>query len=83
MILSGWRNTNTNFMRQCRSTDKSQQTEIHLMKTRFPKPITLAAFALAITTTTSAPAAPPSFSLAWSEYPSWSVFGEAPETDAL
>jgi len=40
-------------MRQCRSTDKSRQIEIHLMKTRFPKSITLAAFALAITTTTA------------------------------
>ena len=62
MILSGWRYTNTNSMRQCRSTDKSQQIEIHLMKTRFPKFTTLAAIALAITTTTTALAAPPSFS---------------------
>ena len=38
---------------------------------------TLAAFALAIATTTSAFGAAPSFSLAWSEYPSWSVFGVA------
>src|SRR5207247_2947806 len=53
--------------------------QISNMKTRFPKPITLAAFALAITTTTTALAAPPSFSLAWSEYPSWSVFGVANE----
>jgi NitT/TauT family transport system substrate-binding protein len=50
------------------------------MKTHFSKSITLAAFALAITTTTTALAAPPSFSLAWSEYPSWSVFGVAHET---
>src|SRR6266545_4679659 len=49
------------------------------MKTRFPKSTTLAAFALAIATTTTALAAPPSFSLAWSEYPSWSVFGVANE----
>ncbi len=34
---------------------------------------------LALTTTTTALAAPPSFSLAWSEYPSWSVFGVANE----
>lgn len=34
------------------------------MKTRFSKPITLTAFALAIITTTTALAAPPSFSLA-------------------
>ena len=49
------------------------------MKTRFSKLITLAAFALAITITTTALAAAPSFSLAWSEYPSWSVFGVANE----
>lgn len=45
------------------------------MKTRFSKSIALAA--LALTATTSAFAAAPSFSLAWSEYPSWSVFGVA------
>src|SRR5438093_935033 len=48
------------------------------MRTRFPKSPTLAAAALAITTATTAfAAAAPSFSLAWSEYPSWSVFGVA------
>ncbi len=36
-----------------------------------------AATALAVTAFTAALAAPPSFSLAWSEYPSWSVFGVA------
>jgi len=35
------------------------------MKTRFLKFTTLAAFALAVTTTTTALAAPPSFSLSW------------------
>ena len=49
------------------------------MKTRFSKLTALVAFALAITTTTTALAAAPSFSLAWSEYPSWSVFGVANE----
>src|SRR6266545_5733777 len=47
------------------------------MKTRFPKSTTLANFALATAATTNALAAAPSFSLAWSEYPSWSVFGVA------
>ncbi|MCI0536376.1 MAG: hypothetical protein L0Z50_14235 [Verrucomicrobiales bacterium] len=37
----------------------------------------LTATALAATSTTAALAAVPSFSLAWSEYPSWSVFGVA------
>src|SRR5262245_57513282 len=45
------------------------------MKTRFLKSA-LAGFALATTTVTTSLAAP-SFSLAWSEYPSWSVFGVA------
>src|SRR5678816_276099 len=46
------------------------------MKALIAKPMTLASLALtAIATTTIA--APPSFSLAWSEYPSWSVFGVA------
>ncbi len=40
------------------------------------KPL-ITASALAITLTSTALAAPPSFSLAWSEYPSWSVFGVA------
>jgi ABC-type nitrate/sulfonate/bicarbonate transport system substrate-binding protein len=50
------------------------------MKTRFPKLITLAALSLALLTAPTATlAAPASFSLAWSEYPSWSVFGVANE----
>ena len=52
------------------------------MKTRLPKLTAVAAFALAITTTTTALAAP-SFSLAWSEYPSWSVFGVAHATKLI
>jgi len=56
----------------------AKQTAIQIMKTRFPKSTTLAAAALAIVTTpTALAAAAPSFSLAWSEYPSWSVFGVA------
>jgi NitT/TauT family transport system substrate-binding protein len=51
------------------------------MKTRFPKSNIVAALALAITTTTTLAA--PSFSLAWSEYPSWSVFGVAHETKLI
>jgi len=42
---------------------QTQQNRIHRMKTHSPKTITLAALALAITTTTAL-AAPPSFSLA-------------------
>jgi len=53
------------------------------MKARSPGLIALAAAALAITTTTSALAAPPAFSLAWSEYPSWSVFGVAHEVKLI
>ena len=41
--------------------------------------VSLCAFALVIGTNITALAAPPSFSLAWSEYPSWSVFGVANE----
>src|SRR5215211_2116137 len=48
------------------------------MKTRFAKLTASAAAVLALTATdTTAFAAAPSFSLAWSEYPSWSVFGVA------
>src|SRR5207245_5721083 len=39
----------------------------------------LAAAAVALALTGRAPAAEPTFSLAWSEYPSWSVFGVASE----
>jgi len=54
------------------------------MKTRFAKSTILAAAALAITTTTATlAAAAPSFSLAWSEYPSWSVFGVAHEVKLI
>jgi NitT/TauT family transport system substrate-binding protein len=53
------------------------------MKTHLTKSIALAALALAITATPSALAAPPSFSLAWSEYPSWSVFGVASEVKLI
>jgi len=48
------------------------------MKTSLQKSIRVCAFALAVGTTITAAAAP-SFSLAWSEYPSWSVFGVANE----
>lgn len=46
------------------------------MKTTQLKKLALA-FALATTLTSTALVAAPSFSLAWSEYPSWSVFGVA------
>src|SRR6185503_5388693 len=59
---------------QNRSLNKNQT-----MKTHSARSATLAALALAITTTSTALAAAPSFSLAWSEYPSWSVFGVANE----
>nr|AUN37489.1 urea carboxylase-related ABC transporter periplasmic substrate-binding protein [uncultured bacterium] len=49
------------------------------MKTSFPTLKSLAALAFAAAATVSVPAAAPSFSLAWSEYPSWSVFGVASE----
>jgi ABC-type nitrate/sulfonate/bicarbonate transport system substrate-binding protein len=49
------------------------------MKMRLTKAIGRCAFALAIGGSITALAAPPSFSLAWSEYPSWSVFGVANE----
>lgn len=49
------------------------------MKTTSPVALSLAALALGVTVVTTATAAPPSFSLAWSEYPSWSVFGVASE----
>ena len=53
------------------------------MKRHFPKSITVTTAALAIAITITAPAAPPSFSLAWSEYPSWSVFGVAHEVKLI
>ena len=56
---------------------------INNMKTRFSRVTRLAAFALAITTSITALAEPPSFSLAWSEYPSWSVFGVAHEVKLI
>src|SRR5436305_1048695 len=56
-------------------TENDSRTTIQIMKTRFTKSIALAA--LTVIATTSAFAAAPSFSLAWSEYPSWSVFGVA------
>ncbi len=49
------------------------------MKMRLPNRIGLCAFAVAVGTGMTALAAAPSFSLAWSEYPSWSVFGVANE----
>ncbi len=49
------------------------------MKMCLPKAISPCAFAMAIGTSITALAAAPSFSLAWSEYPSWSVFGVANE----
>jgi len=51
------------------------------MKTHFLKLIAASTFALLLTGTTFAAA--PSFSLAWSEYPSWSVFGVAHETKLI
>ena len=39
----------------------------------------LAALALGLALAGRAPAAEPVYSLAWSEYPSWSVFGVASE----
>jgi NitT/TauT family transport system substrate-binding protein len=45
------------------------------MKNRISR--TTALLALTLATTSTASAAAPSFSLAWSEYPSWSVFGVA------
>src|SRR5215510_12269787 len=50
------------------------------MKACFAKPTILATLALSAITAT---AAPPSFSLAWSEYPSWSVFGVAHATKLI
>jgi ABC-type nitrate/sulfonate/bicarbonate transport system substrate-binding protein len=49
------------------------------MKMRLPKAVSLCAFAMALGPSITALAAAPSFSLAWSEYPSWSVFGVANE----
>ena len=51
------------------------------MKTRLAKFVTTSSFALVIGASTFAAA--PSFSLAWSEYPSWSVFGVAHETKLI
>lgn len=47
------------------------------MKKHLPKLVAISA--LSVVTASTALAAPPSFSLAWSEYPSWSVFGVANE----
>ncbi|MBI5387955.1 MAG: hypothetical protein HZA90_25105 [Verrucomicrobia bacterium] len=47
------------------------------MKTRFQKSLAAATVALGLVATSTTFAAVPSFSLAWSEYPSWSVFGVA------
>lgn len=50
------------------------------MKPRFPVPLTSVVgllVAVTVTAAATARAAAPAFSLAWSEYPSWSVFGVA------
>jgi NitT/TauT family transport system substrate-binding protein len=53
------------------------------MKRHFANPITLAAALAALTATPALAAEPPAFSLAWSEYPSWSVFGVAHEVKLI
>jgi NitT/TauT family transport system substrate-binding protein len=53
------------------------------MKIRFPKSLLRAAALLPFTAATIGLAAPPAFSLAWSEYPSWSVFGVAHEVKLI